>query len=183
MKRYIRFIACCFCLVFIILSCSDKPADIPSILREWQGKKIKIPKDLIFTKYAVDTIDYTYLNRPFKTFVYVDSLDCLSCKLQLSKWKKMILVLDSVTNHNISFLFILDVRNVSRMEEILRENRFDYPVVLDTKGKLNRLNHFPTDTRFQTFLLDKENKVLVVGNPVQKEAIKELFIKQVLNTR
>ena len=90
MKRYIRFIACCFCLVFIILSCSDKPADIPSILREWQGKKIKIPKDLIFTKYAVDTIDYTYLNRPFKTFVYVDSLDCLSCKLQLSKWKKMI---------------------------------------------------------------------------------------------
>ncbi|MBR2497861.1 MAG: hypothetical protein IKB63_05880, partial [Parabacteroides sp.] len=82
-----------------------------------------------------------------------------------------------------SFLFILDVRNVSRMEEILRENRFDYPVVLDTKGKLNRLNHFPTDTRFQTFLLDKENKVLVVGNPVQKEAIKELFIKQVLNTR
>lgn len=78
-----------------------------------------------------------------------------------------------------SYLFILDMKNISRMEEILRENRFEYPVVIDTRGNLNRLNRFPTDTRFQTFLLDKENRVLIIGNPVYKEAIRDIYIKQV----
>lgn len=179
MKRSFLLIVRCLLMTVVFLSCSNRPLDIPTIMKEWQGKKIQIPKDLVFTKYAVDTVVYNYSAKSFRTFIYVDSLDCLNCKLQLSKWKKLIPVLDSVTNQNMSYLFILDMRNISRMEEILRENRFEYPVVIDTRGNLNRLNRFPTDTRFQTFLLDKENRVLIIGNPVYKEAIRDIYIKQV----
>ena len=39
------------------------------------------------------------------------------------------------------------------------------------------LNHFPADPTFQTFLLDKNNRVLAVGNPVHNPKVKELYLK------
>ena len=40
------------------------------------------------------------------------------------------------------------------------------PVCIDIDDQLNKLNKFPADITFQTFLLDKDNKVAVLGNPV-----------------
>ena len=59
----------------------------------------------------------------------------------------------------------------------LKTENFDYPVCIDEKDSINKLNHFPVEMRFQTLLLDKENKVLAIGNPVQNPKIKELYLK------
>lgn len=48
---------------------------------------------------------------------------------------------------------------------------------MDYNDELNSLNHFPSDERFQTFLLDKDNRVLAVGNPIHNPKIKELYLK------
>ena len=56
----------------------------------------------------------------------------------------------------------------------LRE-RFSYPVFIDIKGTINDLNRFPQTTQYQCFLLDKDNKVLMIGNPVMKMRIWELY--------
>ena len=45
--------------------------------------------------------------------------------------------------------------------------------------RLNKLNKFPADMTFQTFLLDKNNKVAALGNPVHNTAIKDLYLKQI----
>lgn len=42
---------------------------------------------------------------------------------------------------------------------------------------MNKLNHFPTDMAFHTFLLDKENKVVAIGNPIHNSKVKELYLK------
>jgi len=41
----------------------------------------------------------------------------------------------------------------------------------------NRLNHFPSDMSFQTFLLDKDNKVVVIGNPIHNLKLGELYMQ------
>ena len=65
------------------------------------------------------------------------------------------------------------------MRYILREVAFDLPVCVDTEDRLNKLNHFPADAAFQTFLLDRDNKVVIIGNPVYSVAMKDLYLKEI----
>jgi hypothetical protein len=55
----------------------------------------------------------------------------------------------------------------------------NYPVFIDEKNEINRLNHFPTLMEYQCFLLDKDNKVLLIGNPTLNLRIWEMY-KQVI---
>ena len=41
------------------------------------------------------------------------------------------------------------------------------------------MNKFPQDITFQTFLLDQDNKVKVIGNPVHNLAVRDLYLKQI----
>ena len=40
-----------------------------------------------------------------------------------------------------------------------------------------KLNHFPTEPAYQTFLLDEDDKVLAIGNPINNPKVKELYLK------
>ena len=60
---------------------------------------------------------------------------------------------------------------------ITRRDAFIYPVCFDEMDDFNRLNHFPGEMTFQTFLLDKDNKVVAIGNPVHNPKLKELYLK------
>lgn len=151
--------------------------DIQALVNEWQGKRVIIPQDLVFTQYATDTIDHMSTNNSYKVFIYVDSIGCLSCKLQLPKWKQIITEFDSITNHNISYLFVFDTRRIEAVKEVLEDKGFDYPVCIDVDSRLNNLNKFSSDTRFQTFLLGRDNKIEVIGNPVRNFSVQNLYVK------
>lgn len=56
-------------------------------------------------------------------------------------------------------------------------SHFDYPVCIDEQDSLNKLNDFPTEMAFHTFLLDKSNKIIAIGNPIHNPKIKELYLK------
>ena len=48
---------------------------------------------------------------------------------------------------------------------------------MDENDSFNKLNHFPSDMTFQTFLLNRNNKVLAIGNPIHNPKIRELYVK------
>ena len=59
-----------------------------------------------------------------------------------------------------------------------RNNHFFYPVIYDYNGLLNKKNQFPTyPYPLHTFLLDRNNKVLAIGNPINNESIRNIFDK------
>jgi len=43
------------------------------------------------------------------------------------------------------------------------------------RANLKNINNFPNDPNFQTFLLDQNNKVLIIGNPVTNNNIRQLY--------
>lgn len=56
------------------------------ISRMWNRSiEYNFPSKMRFTKFASDTVDYQIPVSNYKIVVYVDSLDCTSCKLQLAK--------------------------------------------------------------------------------------------------
>lgn len=166
-------------LFFALPGCADKKkAEILRIVNQWQEKEIVFPEGLTFTRYAADTVDYPFREAPYKLLVYVDSAGCASCKLQLVKWKQFIRQVDSLTGSTVPFLFVIHPKDLAELRGLLWRERFDRPVCIDTADRLNRQNRFPTAFRFQTFLLDKDNRVVLIGNPVHNLAIADLYLSR-----
>ena len=170
-------------LITAFFSCDneqkEKEKQILQLVNEWQGKQIVFPENAIFTRYLTDTTDYQIPQSEYKVLIYVDSIGCTSCKLQLHKWKELIEYTNSVTQNKVPFLFFFHPKDAKEIRYLLKRDGFDHPICIDLDDRLNKLNKFPADMTFQTFLLDKNNKVAVLGNPVHNTAVKDLYLKQI----
>ena len=170
-------------LITAFFSCDneqkEKEKQILQLVNEWQGKQIVFPENTVFTRYLTDTTNYQIPQSEYKVLIYVDSIGCTSCKLQLHKWKELIEYTDSVTQNKVPFLFFFHPKDAKEIRYLLKRDGFDRPICIDLDDRLNKLNKFPADMTFQTFLLDKNNKVSVLGNPVHNTAVKDLYLKQI----
>ena len=167
-------------LTIFLSACQDKQKEIITLLvKEWQGKQILFPENMVFTRFASDTTNFVIPTSGYKVLVFVDSIGCTSCKLQLSRWKEFIRYTDSISQKNIPFLFFFQFDDQWEIHSLLIRENFDKPICLDRSDSLNQLNHFPKDIRFQVFLLDKNNKVVVIGNPVHNPNVKELYLEEI----
>ena len=178
MKR-IYYIYTFLILLVAVSACQDKKKDaIIQLVEEWQGKEIIFPDSCVFTVLAKDTVDMDVYAPNYKILMYVDSVGCTGCRLQLPQWTKFITEIDSMTNGQTSFLFFLSPKNLKDAHYTLRRDDFTYPLCIDLQSQLNKLNKFPNQDMFQTFLLDKDNKVVAIGNPIHNRAIRSLYIKE-----
>ena len=164
-------------------SCKESASDkIVHLVNEWEKREIIYPAQMYFTVLGRDTIStYSILNSNYSIVTYVDSVGCTSCKLQLRRWMSFINELDSLTDSSVPVYFFLHPKKRNEVVVILNRNHFDYPVCIDENDSLNLLNHFPQDMSFQTFLLDKDNKVIAIGNPVLNPKIKDLYFNILLD--
>lgn len=80
------------------------------------------------------------------------------------------------------FLFQPKKKDEKEIQFIIKQYGFRHPVFIDRENKINKLNNFPSKTEHQCFLLDKDNKVLIVGNPSLNPGIWTLY-KKVITER
>lgn len=178
MKTHLRFILLLLAILSLA-SCKESEKDTAlRLVKEWDGKEIKFPAHSIFTIQGKDTVDFDFKDADYKVVTYVDSAGCTSCKLQLARWKAFIQKVDSIKYGSVPFVFVFYPKNVKELRYILRSYAFDFPVCFDEKDEFNALNQFPDEMMFQTFLLDKDNKVLALGNPVHNPQIEKLYLTQ-----
>lgn len=167
-------------LLSLLTACQENNKEKFALLvQEWQGKEIVFPQNMAFTRFVTEPVDYRIPDAEYKVLVYVDSVGCTSCKLQLPKWQELIAHVDSATNGNIPFIFVFQSKDDRELRYILKRDNFDRPVCIDRNNRFDELNQFPQDITFQTFLLDKDNKVKVIGNPVHNLAVRDLYLKQI----
>ena len=115
-------------LLLFLLACQDKKKDeIKYLVSEWQGKEIRFPKDMVFARFATDTVDFTLPKSPHKVLVFVDSIGCTSCKLQLHRWKELIQYTDSITQVTVPFLFFFQSDDKKEIRYLLKKDNFDHP--------------------------------------------------------
>ena len=167
-------------LLSLLTACKENNKEKFALLvQEWQGKEIVFPQNMAFTRFVTEPVDYRIPDAEYKVLVYVDSVGCTSCKLQLPKWQELIAHVDSATNGNVPFIFVFQSKDDRELRYILKCDNFDRPVCIDRNNRFDELNQFPQDITFQTFLLDKDNKVKVIGNPVHNLAVRDLYLKQI----
>jgi len=149
--------------------------DVKKIIQKWQGKEIIIPSDITFKSLGQDTASYFLLDKPFKIFTYVDSIGCTDCQLGVLAWRALI---DSCNQQkmDIGFLFAVHSSDFEQFESQLKFYNFDYPIIFDYHNHFEKINKFPP-APYRTFLLDRYNKVILIGSPINKPLMWELYKK------
>ena len=164
----------CFYFLFVLFvfsSCQHQnDRKILELLKKWEGREILFP-DLDVIDSVVKDVNWDY-----KIVTYIDSAECFSCKLNLRDWMGMKQQVDSV-DKKVAFLFFLQTRRTEDLDYKMKWDAFKLPIVFDVQNLFCQLNHFPEDEKFRTFLLDKDNKVLAIGNPIHNPKVKELYLK------
>ena len=167
--------------VWILAYCQEsKEEAMLRLVNEWNGKEIKFPSHSIFTVLGKDTVDFSFVDADYKVLTYIDSAGCASCKLQFPRWKRWIHEVDSLTDGKVPFLFYFHPKDLKELRYLTRLDDFTYPVCFDEKDELNQLNRFPLDMTFQTFLLDRNNRVVAIGNPIYNPRVKELYLDLII---
>ena len=84
---------------------------------------------------------------------------------------------DSVFTSKPEFVFFFQPkkRDEKELQSIFRNNGFHHPVFIDKENEIGKINNFPSNPEYQCFLLDKDNKVIMVGNPSLNTGIWTLY--------
>lgn len=177
MKSNLAILSILMLATLLFTSCDENnKATLADIISQWEGREILFPPKSTFTIQGRDTVDFQFHNAPYKILMYVDSVGCMSCKLHLSAWKGFIHKVDSVSKGKVSTVIYINANNLDEINMITRKAEFNYPVCYDKHGELNELNGFPPYMEYQTFLLDKSNRVLLVGNPIMNPVTRNEYL-------
>jgi hypothetical protein len=140
---------------------------LKNLYNEWYGKEIEIP------------FDNLSFNHSLKIALYVGSDACTECQLNLPFWKTFIPHLDSLTSSAVDICFFIQPYSTREIELILKQECFGYPVIIDTADLFNKRNQLPKNPSFHCFLLDENNRVILIGNPIQNPKIRDLYIRTI----
>ena len=109
--------------ILALTSCKESRKDeIARLVKEWDRKEIRFPEHPVFTIQGKDTVDFSFRDADYKVVSYVDSIGCISCKLQLTNWTAFIQEVDSLTNGTIPFVLCLHTADVKEMKRIVRKD-------------------------------------------------------------
>jgi hypothetical protein len=161
-------------VTYIIYSCNNRNKHIKGDLIKMIGSKI----DLIDTLsiYSIDKGLYKEDAPPqMKIVSYIDG-SCGSCLYSLAGWKECII---SNEFKNVSFRLYVKTYNFNQLVLTLEEIDFPHPIIVDFKNHFFNQNNIHNEFIYQTFLVDKDNKILLVGNPLLNREIKKLYLETI----
>jgi len=162
------------CLVLLCMSLFSCNSDykLHALMNEWIGKKLVLNDDARKAMNANDSlrIDYTIV-------AYVDSTVCMSCRF--GGWQRLVNEMSMYSDNHINSLLIMSAGASKNLENDININNYNLPYVIDKGDSLLKKNDFPESDIFRTFLLDKDGKVVVMGNPLLNDKIYEMFKKHV----
>lgn len=179
MKNFSKF------LIFILFfSCNKKEQTVEiknniyseDVNYEWKGKKIFYPKSVH------PIIDKKEMKHQFSIVVYYDG-GCSVCYIQLLDWIKCIKDIEGI-NNDIQFKFILSGYTKKLLEINLRKINFPLEkVFFDSKNDFISKYSFFLDKGYEnsTILLDKSDKILLIGNPMISENMMKKYIELIKN--
>ena len=181
MKKYNLGIWRLFLVLLVIsnfIACKEsKHQRLARTVLEWENKQIRYPSNMLLTNLNGDSTAFDKTGYKYTIMMYVDSIGCMSCKLQLKEWKLFVEKMNIENPNTVCILLVFHSSNKRNIRHLLKKNAFNYPVFFDIQDSLNLLNHFPIDDSFRSFLLDRDNKVVIIGNPIHNPNIKKLYEK------
>lgn len=170
-----------FFISIVFWSCTQE-ARLRKKISEIAEHRINLCLDsMMVYHYANDSCCMSQKNdAPYKCVVYVDTTDCSFCML-----KRLLLWNDYIPYEvagKISLFFIVSSRKneAYSLNRQLKHISLRHDVYIDTCQCFMRKNSFfPKEKIFHTFLLNRDNHVVLVGDPIGNAKIENVLLKKI----
>jgi len=139
------------------------------------GHKLFLPQE--FEEYCLSSKEAfnknDLLSSELKIVTYIDG-NCHVCVSDLKEWHKFIS--ENSSFKELKFLFYVHADDFSVFKR-LNEAYIHFPFLLflDQTSSFFKINNLSDNKIMQTFLLDKEGNIVLVGNPLFSEELKSLY--------
>lgn len=169
-------------LIFILmlLSCNNIHDETAKKLEYWMEVDLKLPNiNQVIFKDSLFVNNFPINNQAKYKITTVIWGDCDVCIKELTEWKIFIDCLPENKEIEVYFYLCTTDFNFFR-ENLYSKDIYEFPLILDIDYLYPNINNLPYgDKTFQTFLLGKNNKVLLVGNPIYNNKLKELYLSEI----
>lgn len=160
--------------IFVLLcSCTDETRKIKCNIEKMRERSMCLPFEKM-QPYNKEEISDVLSAKSYQLIIYVDSTQCSTCYLNtINRWCS---TLDSLRNKSdkLTSVFILSSskKHIKSVKNKLKHLKFDHLIYLDSVGAFAQNNpHIPTESMYHTFLLDKNNNVVFVGDPSRNQSV------------
>ena len=167
--------------VFFIIGCRGaykKDANLELLM----SSPIHLPLSEM-EKFNNNSLEDNQESELYKLIHFVDTKSCSICGLKsLYQWDD--LLIKNNMGKLVQLCYIIEAGNHNREDLInaINETYYQGDVYLDSLGVFLKHNtNIPSNRLYHTFLLDKNNNVVLVGNPLNNTYVEELLVKTVDN--
>lgn len=170
-------------LLILLLPACNNNASVENTLNDFIGREVSLPLQTMRSmKNGKDTTLAKPISGSYKEIAFVDSSVCTSCMYRhLYKWIPIIEEAKE-KGHDVEFIFILHPAKSSRIglyHEMMQPQIFSETVFVDTAGIFARSNpSIPDANIYHYFLLDEDNRVVMVGDPTRNQKLHDLFFSK-----
>ena len=165
---------------YIITACNSHKEDIQKTLEKMQSSTISIP----YERMECWTSDSILEDRPWnkaklKLVHYVDSATCSTCYLQKIAIYGLLFSMEAQSNNDFYNVFIINPNIIAKKKLIsdFSGKLIPQTIFVDSSNVFMESNpNLPSESMYHTFLLDENNKVILVGNPMLNKQIEDMML-------
>ena len=145
------------------------------------GKKLIVPNSLELYRPLSSSITNRELsNSKLKIYSSIDA-SCGTCVESLKIWNNLI---PELNEKDVQVVLICSSDNKFELLKYFFETKeikhFSHPLFLDHQNQYLKQNRFMSESKnFETVLTDKDDKILLIGNPIASNKMKELYFNEI----
>ena len=166
-------------LLLILFSCNND-SRIMHEVKSMVGRKIIFPPGYQWIPANQAQKAEKYLQKDVKVITFIDNLSCTECGIRaLNFWVAEMKKIDS----DVAYIFVVQTKNRDELEMMADSVKLDIPFMLYLTDLFKTNNELDVLAHNKTFLLDKENKIVLVGEPFGNEKLTQLYKKAVFSLK
>ena len=158
--------------VFAMSGCGRIENDRLREVKKLMGRKIVFDSSL--EPIACNIADaQSPLGAKVKIVAYIDEMACTNCALKiLIDWQESMVEMDK----RVEFIPVIYPIDKAQIQHFLCANDVKYELMYDAENKFKKQNRLDVSYLNRTFLLDSNNRIVLVGEPIGNPTLWKLYV-------
>jgi|GEM_PF-4986249 len=143
-------------------------------INKWVGNRMWLPKDLQILPEGIN--DKDVYDSKLKIVTSID-VTCGTCLMDFEFWKTFVIELNQ-RKLNCKVLVFVYGSDLDQIKATIKQLNVSIPCAIDLSNSFLSNNHI-TDKRISCALLDRENRVQLIGSPVLNTQLSDLYFQKI----
>jgi hypothetical protein len=162
-------------VVLMLPACNRaKKRELNNLVDSFYGKQLYTADSLLIVCKGSVIGTVKEFDKYKRIITYING-DCPECIIKLREWDEFMSI--NSKNKEVKLQIMVSSNNFYFFESVCEQMHFDRPVVYDTNASFISKNIL-NDAHLHTLLVDSNNMILLIGNPLNNKKLTDLYIRK-----